>query len=276
MNRLNGIAAGMVAATCIGTALPAQAAQAAVEVDWRQTPPASGRVVDGAVEVVAPEGGGAFPLVTIVRPEIEAGPYAVTGEVRYEDVRGQGYLEMWSVFPDGSRYFSRTLEAEGPLAALTGTSDWREFQLPFFPGQGTPPTSLEINVVLPGPGRVWVGPLRIGALDEGGWWSGRTGGVIGAFFGTTIGIVGALTGALVARGKARRFVLGTAWTLTALGVGMLVAGLVALVTSQPYAVFFTLLLGGVILTAVFGALIVRARRAFSEAELRRMRALDAH
>ena len=48
-------------------------------------------------------------------PAVTGDSYAITGKVAYEGVEGDGYLEMWSVFPDGSRYFSRTLDDAGPL-----------------------------------------------------------------------------------------------------------------------------------------------------------------
>jgi len=35
--------------------------------------------------------------------------YVVRGRVQHRDVEGTAYLEMWSLMPDGSRYFSRTL-----------------------------------------------------------------------------------------------------------------------------------------------------------------------
>src|SRR5207245_437754 len=104
------------------------------------------------------------------------------------DVEGSGYLEMWSRFPQG-RFFSRTLEASGPLGSLRGSSDWRPFVLPFFNGPGgAPPQELTVGVVLPGRGTVAVGPLRLVqfADDEnplaagGAWWGGRAGGLVGA------------------------------------------------------------------------------------------------
>jgi hypothetical protein len=62
--------------------------------------------------------------------------------------------------------------------------------------------------------------------------------------------------------------------LIAAGAGLLVAGAVALALSQPYAVYYPLLLGGIIILAVFGSGFRRVRRAYEEAELRRMRAMD--
>lgn len=263
-----------LAAGWLSMASPASA-QVAAEVDWDRTPPASGRVVDGAVELIAGPNGAVFPLVTIDHPELSGGAYALSGEVRYEDVGGAGYLEMWSVFPDGSRYFSRTLDQRGPLAALSGTSDWREFELPFFPGEGPRPSALEVNVVLPAAGRVWVGTLAVSDLDGSSWWSGPEAGLVGGIGGAVIGILGGLCGWLVGRARARRFVVGTAVTLTVMGSGLLVAGVAALIAGQPYEVVFPLLLGGGILVTVFWGLIARARQTYSSAELRRMRALDA-
>jgi hypothetical protein len=59
-------------------------------------------------------------LATIDPTGISKFNYTVSGRVRYENVEQPGYLEMWSVFPDNSRYFSKTLSASGP----TGTISW--------------------------------------------------------------------------------------------------------------------------------------------------------
>jgi hypothetical protein len=249
------------------------------EVEWEDTPPAAGRVVDGAVEVSATEGGGAFPLTTIEDPSVGGSGYEIVGEVRYEGVAEPAYLEMWSVFPDGSRYFSRTLGTEGPMAALVGDSEWRKFELPFsLEGATSMPSQLELNAVLPSTGRVWIGPLRLvglGGAAAGAWWSDRTAGVAGALAGVTVGIFGALIGVFASRGKGRRFVLGTMTALAGLGVVLLGAGAVAFVSSQPYGVTGSLLLGGGLLVVVAGAMIPATRRVYAQVELRKMRALDA-
>jgi|GEM_PF-1919039 len=100
-------------------------------------------------------------LLTIEKPPFEASRYELGGEIRYSDVQGQGYLETWNDFPEG-RYFSRTLEASGPMGQLTGTSDWREFTLPFDrTGTKSAPTRIEVNLHLPGRGVVFLGPLEL-------------------------------------------------------------------------------------------------------------------
>jgi hypothetical protein len=256
---------------------PAWADQPVVEIDWSQTAPVSGRVEDHAVVVEAGRKGGIFPLTAVEEPAVGGEGYALIGEVRYSGVVGSGYLEMWSVFPDGSRYFSRTLATEGPLAAMTGTSDWRPFELPFYLQGSPPPERLEINVVLPGAGEVTVGPLQVapvGAVSSTGWWSDRTAGLIGGIAGSLLGVLGATLGLLVSRRRARGFVVGTTIGFGIIGAGLLIAGAVAVATSQPYAVWYPLMLLGGLLTVFSFVLRVLASRAYTDAEMRRMRAMN--
>ncbi len=266
----------LAAAVLAISGLSARASEAPVKVDWNQTAPLSGRVVDGTVEVRSSGTGGTFPLVAIDDPVIAGVGYALTGRIRYQGVAGVGFLEMWSVFPDGGRYFSRTLAGDGPQARIWGDSGWRDFELPFFLEGSERPVRLELGLVLPGGGRVWIGPLELTSLGTTGsaWWSDRAGGLVGGIAGGLIGITGALVGALVPRGRGRRAVLTTMVALAIAGGGLLVAGLVALALSQPYAVYFPLILGGIILVTVFGAGSRRARRVYEDVELRKMRAMD--
>src|SRR5689334_24000800 len=85
-------------------------------IDWSRTVVTAGVVRPGAglggtpaLELRATgTGPTSLHLVTIDHPQIAGPRYVVSGEVRYQDVEGQGYLEMWTVFPDGQRFFSRT------------------------------------------------------------------------------------------------------------------------------------------------------------------------
>jgi hypothetical protein len=176
----------------LATSTVAVAQEPAATVDWASTPPLSGEVVGGNAHVTADAAGGTFPLATIDAPELGTVGFAVRGQVQYSDVAGQGYLEMWSVFADGSRYFSRTLATEGPMAALAGTADWRPFELPFSLQRAAGPERLEVNVVLPGAGTVEVSPLELVRLDgaatgAGAWLSDRSIGVAGALIGVASG-----------------------------------------------------------------------------------------
>lgn len=114
-----------------------------------------------------------------------------------------------------------------------------------------------------------------GARGPVPWWDDRTAGWIGGIEGTVVGILGGVIGTLAGMGKARRFVLGLAWTLVVYGAISEVLGLVAVLESQPCAVYYPLLLGGLILTLVFGSLMSTIRRRYAEVELQKMRVRDA-
>ncbi len=222
-------------------------------------------------------------LISLEHPKITTTQYALTGTVSYEGVRGTGYLEMWNHFPGGGAYFSRTLGDSGPMGSLRGTSNWRPFMLPFVSDAKTgPPSRLELNLALPGPGTVKLGELRLVQYPNGlaalspakAWWTDRTAGWIGAIGGSMCGCLGAMIGLLSGLGKARRSVISLSVGLVAFGVACLVAGLVAWLVSQPYAVYFPLILGGVICTAVVGGSLPGICRHYQAMELRKMASMD--
>src|SRR3989304_6186746 len=89
---------------------------------------------DGNLYLVSKPGQGLkVTLAEIANPGITKDRYVVRGRVRYRGVSGEGYLEMWNVFGDGGRYFTRTLGDAGPLQKITGSSEWRDFGLDFVP-----------------------------------------------------------------------------------------------------------------------------------------------
>ncbi len=260
-------------------------------IDWSRTATTGGVVLPGA----GPDGTAAlqlraagptsFHLVTIERPPVTGPTYAVTGQVRYQGVEGQGYLEMWTVFPDGGRFFTRTLASQGPLAALHGESAWRSFELSFdLSGASQVPSRLEINLVLPARGTVWLGPLHLQRSSapaaptvtvQGGWWSERFGTLVGAILGSVVGVVGGIIGALGGRGKARRLVLTLLVGMIAVGGCLVLIAAAAASSSQPRHVWYPILLigGG---SAVIALVILPAmRRRYAADELRRIEAVDA-
>jgi hypothetical protein len=119
------------------------------KIEWQNAKPK-----DGVWEFTAPAEGKRIPILTLQQPGIKQSSYAIKGEVSYEDVKDTGFLEMWNYFPDGGFFFTRTLGGGGPMGALEGSSDWREFVLPFNAGKGQTPNKLEVNIVLPSSGKV--------------------------------------------------------------------------------------------------------------------------
>jgi hypothetical protein len=225
-------------------------------------------------------------LVTLEPTGINSNLYTLRGQIRYENVSQPGYLEMWNYFANGGSFFSRTAAASGPMGIIVGTSTTREFILPFQSDPQTgPPEKLEVNLVLPSSGRVWIGPLTLTEFSEaewasamqarGAWWSPQTGGLVGGLLGCLMGLMGAVVGTLCSFGRCRTLCLATCWTAIGMGVVCLIAGTIALTQQQPYEVYYPLLLTGVIATSVVGGLIRTVRKRFEEAELRKMASMDA-
>jgi hypothetical protein len=229
-------------------------------------------------------------LLEITNPPVTKVLYAVTGEIKSSQVQGDGYLEMWNFFPPAkpgmqeSHYFSRTLGASGEMGKITGTSDWRAFVLPFNrTGGASPPTKLEINLFLPAQGTVYIGPLRLVEFEggsanvtkTGAWWSDRTAGWIGGIGGAIIGCAAGLLAWLASQGRARAFVLALSKALIAVGAAFTLGGVAALLMGQPYAVWFPLLLVGVLLLLILPYRLRQYEKQYQDLELRKMSAVDA-
>jgi len=220
-------------------------------------------------------------VLTIDQPQIAGPRYRVSGQVRYDNVEGTGYLELWNYFPGGGQYFSRTMAEQGPMMKLHGTSAWRSFVLPFDATGAPAPTRLVVNVVLQGRGTVYLGPLEFshetgttsGSLDDGT--TSRLTGVAGGIAGAAVGCVGALIGLLTSLGRARRFVIASATSLIAFGTLAFIAGIIAFASSRSYSSFYPILLFLGFLTSVVPlSLLPTIRKRYEEIELRTMRAHD--
>jgi hypothetical protein len=232
-------------------------------------------------------GAESIPLFEIDQPQIQGRVYVLKGRVRYTDVAAgnaptdAGFLELWSHFPDGGAYFTRTLGENGPMAKLIGTSAWREIALPFDKADAPSPVKLVVNLHLPGPGAVELSQMELledvpsgAARAAGAWWDDRTGGLIGGLGGTILGLLGAAIG--IAVGVFRQRTLGHIISTMILVVSLaaLAAGVAAATQAQPYAVYFPLLLlGGIGAVCAIVSLVV-IRIGLQQDELRRMQALD--
>lgn len=118
---------------------------------------------DGTLRIEgAPGTAVTIPLMTIDAPFVTAKVYAVTGTIQYFAVEGDGYLELLNYYPGNACYFTRTLSGFGPMAKITGSSDSREFTLPFIRNEDTPrPERLKVNLVLPEGGSVIISPITL-------------------------------------------------------------------------------------------------------------------
>ncbi len=229
-------------------------------------------------------------LLELPAPGISSPVYALKGMVRYDNVEGDGFLQMDNHFGEMGTFFSKNLAASGPLRKISGSSDWRPFVLPFYANSGdqsagtTPiPLELTLTLYLPGAGAVSIRDVSLYQYADGEdplrasgqWFSNRNASLFGGIGGGLIGLWGGLIGVLAGRGKARGLVLASANALMAIGIASLIGGVVALASAQPYAVFYPLLLIGIILVFVMGRLRRSLTARYEELELKRMQSMDA-
>ncbi len=100
------------------------------------------------------------------------------------------------------------------------------------------------------------------------WIPGTLLGVIGG------GIGGPLAGIFAPRGKFKKQVLGFYYMIIVISAVMFIAGVAALLSGQPYGVWYALGFPGLLCLILFGVLIGVVSRRYEEAELRKTMADD--
>ncbi|HET6457128.1 MAG TPA: hypothetical protein VFI02_22235 [Armatimonadota bacterium] len=259
------------------------------EVSWDKIKPETGEVIpaggDTSFAQVKMTNTEAKPLaarvITIENPGITQATYAVTGQVRYENVESKGYIEMWSVFPDGRRFFTRTL-GTGVLAPLEGSSGWRNFSLPFNAPE-RPPSKLEISLVLPGKGTVYIGPLALvqsSDISPNGPPRWKLYGANALLLTMQIAYlllipVALLTVWLVSKGKARRFVRGMWYVLLSVGILYLSLTGVFVWLGQPGYASIGPLFRGIVITVLSTIALFVTQKYYQRWELRKMFSQDS-
>ncbi|MFO0722979.1 MAG: hypothetical protein U1E65_04280 [Myxococcota bacterium] len=263
--------------------VPARAERPVAALRWAELS-AAGKLEGGAVEgeALVIRGTAGRPalvsIATLDHPDTGL-YYAIRGKVQASGVEGTAYLQTWNHFGARGSYFSRTLGEFGPMAAIRGEVQEREFVLPFDGNGGVPPERVEFSAQLQGAGELRLTGVELvrfekqselwGALgpgpSQGSAWVGLFGGLLGVFFG----ILGSVTGLALRRGRARTLVL-SAWAV-ALVLGM-AAALIGGVDTR-FGTGVSVLGAGAAAVALVGLLVVRAR--FRAEELRRMRAMDS-
>ena len=104
-----------------------------------------------------------------------------------------------------------------------------------------------------------------------GWW----GGLLGGGLGVLGGLFGTLGGLLIPKGKGRRLVMGMIAVFFALGGILTLTGLYALVTGQPWHVWYAFLLPGGLLTIMTPFFRKMIQHRYVQVELQKMQAQDA-
>lgn len=124
--------------------------QAAVKFDAQTTSDGTGSL---RIEAA---GSTTVRLYEVGDVDVEDARLVYRARLRTEGVQGQVYLEMWCRFPGQGEYFSRALHAP-----LTGSSEWTLQETPFFLEAGQNPDHIALNIVITGPGTVWVDEVAL-------------------------------------------------------------------------------------------------------------------
>lgn len=102
-------------------------------------------------------------------------------------------------------------------------------------------------------------------------------GLVGAIVGSAVGVLGGgvygpLVGSLAPLGKARGFVYAYHWMLVIVGLCLLVVGVVAMVTGQPFPIVAVLGGPGLLLLTILLPLTPVLNMRYRQAEQRRLEA----
>ncbi len=83
-------------------------------------------------------------------------PISYSARLKSEGLEGNAYLELWVGIAGMGEFFSRGLNDP-----ITGTSDWVGRAVPFKLEPQHDPELYRLNLVITGPGTVWIDDLKI-------------------------------------------------------------------------------------------------------------------
>jgi hypothetical protein len=109
------------------------------------------RVEDGAWHIDARAEEQTIRLFEVENPAVEQCLLTYRADLKAEALQGRGFLEMWCRVPGRGEFFSK-----GYQQAVRGTVDWARYEIPFYLKSGQKPDLIKLNVVVEGPGTVWL------------------------------------------------------------------------------------------------------------------------
>jgi hypothetical protein len=109
------------------------------------------RVENGAWQIDAGAEEQTIRLFEVENPAVEQCLLTYRAELKAEGLQGRAFLEMWCRLPGRGEFFSKGYEQ-----ALSGTVDWARYEIPFQLQRDQKPDLIKLNVVVEGPGTVWL------------------------------------------------------------------------------------------------------------------------
>jgi hypothetical protein len=95
-------------------------------------------------------------LFEVENPAVEQCLLTYRADLKAEGLQGRGFLEMWCRLPGRGEFFSKGYEQ-----AVSGTVDWASYEIPFYLKRGQKPDLIKLNVVVEGPGTVWLRDVEL-------------------------------------------------------------------------------------------------------------------
>ena len=114
---------------------------------------------------VAPDGNGwriqsgekrTVRLFEALNPGDEQCVLTYRAQMKTENIQGGAYLEMWCRLPGQGEFFSRGLHHK-----VKGTTGWASYETPFYLKRGQRPDLIKLNLVVEGPGTVWIRDVEL-------------------------------------------------------------------------------------------------------------------
>ena len=99
---------------------------------------------------------GLVRLYDVELPRLERCLLTYRLRLKSQDVAKGAYLEMWCRVAGLGEFFSKGLTQK-----VRGTTDWSEYEVPFFLKEGQPADLVKLGLTFEGPGTVWVKEIQV-------------------------------------------------------------------------------------------------------------------
>ena len=109
----------------------------------------------GSFKVILDEAA-TIPLYETGDLDVENGFLSYHAKLKTEGLEGEAILEMWCVFEEAGEFFSRGLDN-----SVSGTTDWVDAFTIFRLDAGQNPDNVKLNLVVTGPGTVWIDDIVV-------------------------------------------------------------------------------------------------------------------
>jgi tRNA A-37 threonylcarbamoyl transferase component Bud32/anti-sigma factor RsiW len=96
-----------------------------------------------------------IPLFEVKDPGVDDCTVLYKAKIKSADVKGRAYLVMWCRFPEGEAF------SKGFGNAIRGTTDWAEYQIPFYLKKGEKPDLIKLQFTFEGSGTVWIKDIEL-------------------------------------------------------------------------------------------------------------------